>query len=126
MRNLPRLAFVLFTGTVIMIFCTLLLSPGFLAADKRPSASRKEQVFIKEEKEENRRAYSNPGLPSTQQQFGRLVSLDTYLLARSFTEEQVKCRTLLLFSPLTFLGQINSELSVFISNYENELMINFY
>lgn len=90
MRNLPRLAFVLFTGTVAVIFCTLLLSPGFLAADKRSSASRKEQVSIRKAKEINIRSY--PGLPDARQ-FARMVSLDGHLLGRGFTDEQVKCRT---------------------------------
>ncbi|XP_077263955.1 alpha-(1,3)-fucosyltransferase 7 [Temnothorax americanus] len=88
MRNLPRLVFILFTGTVTAIFCMLLLSSGFLAADKRPSVSRKEQMSIREEKEENGKSVFAPALLA-QQQFARTVHLDAHLLGRGFTDEQV-------------------------------------
>jgi len=95
MRKLPRLVFVLLIGTATAIFCTLLLSPGFLATDRRPSASRKEQMSIKEEKEENRRSVSGIELSDARQQFARRVSLDAHLLGRGFTDEQVKYCTIL-------------------------------
>lgn len=89
MRKLSQFAFVLLIGTTAVIFFTLLLSPGFLAADRKSSASRKGQVSIREEKEENRRSVS--GLPNARLQFARTVSLDAHLLGRGFTDEQVKC-----------------------------------
>jgi len=115
MRKLPRLVFVLLIGTTTAIFCTLLLSPGFLAIDRRPS--RKEQMSIKEEKEENRRSVSGIGLSDARQQFARRASLDAHLLGRGFTDEQVKYCTILYrwFNTLPFTGRINFEFSIFIS-----------
>lgn len=115
MRKLSHFAFVLLIGTTAVIFFTLLLSPSFLVADRKSSASRKGQVSIREEKEENRRSVSGSGLPNARLQFARTVSLDAHLLGRGFTDEQVKmlCHLASLFSPLPFAGLINSEIFLF-------------
>ncbi|KAL0112208.1 hypothetical protein PUN28_011937 [Cardiocondyla obscurior] len=89
MRNLPRLAFVLFIGTAVTIFCTLLLSSGFLTADKKSSASRKGQVFIGEEREENKIFAPTLGPLNVSQQFLKMASLDAHLLRRGFTNEEI-------------------------------------
>ncbi|EGI62437.1 PREDICTED: alpha-(1,3)-fucosyltransferase 7-like [Acromyrmex echinatior] len=94
MRKLSRrLAFVLLTSTTAAIFCTLLLPSGFLTTYRRSSASRKEQVFTREEKQENRGSVSATELPNTQ--FARTASLDANLLGRGFTDKQVESISLL-------------------------------
>ncbi|KYN00344.1 PREDICTED: alpha-(1,3)-fucosyltransferase 7-like [Cyphomyrmex costatus] len=96
MLKLSRLAFVLLTSTTAAIFCTLLLlSPGFLTTYRRSSASRKEQVFIREEKQENRRSVTGTELLNARQQFARTAFLDANLLGRGFTDEQVESMSLL-------------------------------
>jgi len=116
MRKLSRLAFVLLTSMTAAIFCTLLLSSGFLTTYRRSSASRKEQVFTKEEKQENRGSVSATELPNTQ--FARTASLDANLLGRGFTDKQVKCyHLILLCNLLSFTNQIN----FLCQYYENEI-----
>lgn len=89
MRKFSRFAFVLLAGTTAAIFCMLLLSPDFLTADRRSSASRKEQVSTREEEKENRRSVTGTK-SNARQQFARTVFLDAHLLGRGFTEKQVK------------------------------------
>lgn len=82
--RLARFAFVLFICTTAATFCVLLLFPDFLAADRRYSASRKKQTFVRETKEEDGRYI--PRLSNAM----RLMSFDKYLLERGFTDKQVE------------------------------------
>ncbi|XP_070160204.1 4-galactosyl-N-acetylglucosaminide 3-alpha-L-fucosyltransferase FUT6 [Polyergus mexicanus] len=87
--RLARFAFVLFICTTAVTFCVLLLFPDFLAADRRYSASRKKQTFVRETKKEDGRY--TPRLSNAT----RMMSFDKYLLERGFTDKQIGKMSLL-------------------------------
>jgi len=100
-----RLAFVLFIAAIAVI-CALLLFPDYFIIDRRFHIIQKKQTLMAKGNQEADKSSSElENLPMKREQFTKIAAYDAHLLAKGFTDEQVRniSRIIYLCNPLQYV-----------------------